>query len=109
MKGLNQQDSDLIDLIDESEGKFKQELNKLLLAAGKMGAHAIDIRADYLYSRVEGFECDSLKMVLCAKVLKERMQPDDKTLDERWDGDGRFLHIRFQLPRKSQQDDEQEE
>ena len=56
--------------------KFQKELNKLLIATEKMGGCAIEIRADYLYSRVEGYICDSRKMFICANVLRENMQEE---------------------------------
>lgn len=86
--------------MDNTAEAFRGELDKLLSAAEQMGACSIEIRADYLYSRVEGYYCDSGKMIICAAVMKDRMLPGDEILGEPSDGDGRFLEINFQLPRK---------
>lgn len=80
--------------------KFQKELNKLLIATEKMGGCAIEIRADYLYSRVEGYICDSRKMFICANVLRENMQKGDEILADPPDNDGRFLEVRFHIPRR---------
>jgi len=40
---------------------FKKELTNYLAKLEGIGARAVEIRTDYLYSRVEGFQCDSIK------------------------------------------------
>jgi len=81
---------------------FKKELKNFLNTAEKMGARAVEIRADYLYSRVEGqLLADTHKMSVCSGVMKENMEVGDKILNEPPDVDGRFLVIKYQLPRRS--------
>jgi hypothetical protein len=80
---------------------FEKELTEYLSTVEMLGAKSVEIRTDWLYSRVEGLTCDSVKMLLCMRVMKDHMLPDDEVLDEPDDFDGRFLEIRFQLPRKT--------
>ena len=39
-------------------------------------------------------------MLVCMRVMKDHMLSGDKVIDEPDDFDGRFLTIRFQLPRE---------
>lgn len=81
--------------------RFQKELNKLLVATEKMGGRAIEIRADYLYSRVEGYICDSQKMAICANVLRENVQKGDEILtDPPKKNDECYLKVRFHIPRR---------
>lgn len=79
---------------------FEQELTKYLAQVEKIGARSVDIRTDWLYNRTEGLTCDSVKMLLCMRVMKDQMLPGDEILDEPDDFDGRFLKVRFRLPRE---------
>lgn len=80
---------------------FKKELKNFLNTIEKMGARSVEIRADHLYSRVEGkLFVDTHKMSICSSVMKENMQAGDKILNEPPDVDGRFLVINYQLPRR---------
>ena len=51
-------------------------------------------------SRVEGLVADSIKMLVCMRVMKDHMLPSDEVIDEPDDFDVRFLEIKFQLPRE---------
>jgi hypothetical protein len=84
------------------QDNFRKELKTFLNTVEKMGARSVEIRADYLYGRVEGkLFVDTHKMSVCSGVMKENMQVGDKILKEPPDVDGRFLVINYQLPRRS--------
>jgi len=88
--------------MESIKDNFKKELKIFLNTVEKMGGQAVEIRADYLYSRVEGkLFVDTHKMSVCSGVLKENMQVGDKILNEPLDVDGRFLVVKYQLPRRS--------
>lgn len=80
--------------------KFQEELNKLLVATEKMGGRAIEIRADYLYSRVEGYIYNIHKMSICANVLRENVQNGDKILVDPPKNDEWSLKVKFHIPRR---------
>lgn len=85
-----------------TKDSFNKELNNFLNTAEKMGGRTVEIRADYLYSRVEGkLLVDTHKMLVCSSVMKEGMQEGDEIINEPPDIDGRFLVIKYQLPRIS--------
>ena len=88
------------DLIRASE-EFEKELTEYLAMVEKIGGREVEIRTDYLYSRTEGLQCDSAKMLLCMRVMKVHMLPGDEVIHEPDDFDGRFLKIRFRLPREA--------
>ena len=89
-------DDDLIRLYEI----FSKELTDYLALAEKTGGRSVEFQAAYLYSRVEGLLADSIKMLVCMRVMKDHMLPGDKVIEEPDDFDGRYLKIRFQLPRK---------
>jgi hypothetical protein len=80
---------------------FEKELSKYLALIEKMGARMVEMQTAILYRRVVGEECDTIKMLLCLRVMKDHMLPGDEIVDEPDDFDGRYLKVRFQLPRKS--------
>jgi hypothetical protein len=80
---------------------FEKEITNYLAKVEEIGGRALEIRTDYLYSRVEGFQCDSVKMLICMRVMKDLMLPGDEVIDEPDDFDGRFMTIKYQLPRKT--------
>jgi hypothetical protein len=83
------------------KNNFKKELKKFLNTIEKMGARSVELRADHLYSRVEGkLFVDTHKMSICSSVMRKSMQAGDKILNDPPDGDGRFLVIKYQLPRR---------
>ncbi len=87
--------------MESIKDNFQKELKNFLNTVEKMGAQSIEIRADYLYSRVEGkLFVDTNKMSVCSSVMKENMQVGDTILNEPPDVDGRFLVIKYQLPRR---------
>jgi hypothetical protein len=89
-------DDDLIRLYET----FSKELTDYLAVAEKTGGRSVEFQTAYLYSRVEGQIADSIKMLVCMRVMKDHMLPGDKVIEEPDDFDGRYLTIRFQLPRK---------
>jgi len=89
-------DDDLIRLYQT----FSKELSDYLTLAEKTGGRSVEFQTAYLYSRVEGLLADSNKMLVCMRVMKDHMLPGDKVIEEPDDFDGRYLKIRFRLPRK---------
>ncbi len=87
------------DLIRTYEA-FSKEMTDYLALAEKTGGRSVEFQTAYLYSRVEGLQADSIKMLVCMRVMKDHMLPGDKVIEEPDDFDGRYLRIRFQLPRK---------
>ncbi len=88
--------------MESIKGNFQKELKNFLNTVEKIGGRSLEIRADYLYGRVEGkLFVDTHKMSVCSGVMKENMQEDDKILNEPPDVDGRFLVIKYELPRRS--------
>ncbi len=79
---------------------FSKELTGYLALAEKTGGISVELQTAYLYTRVEGQIADSIKMLVCMLVMKDHMLPGDKVIEEPDDFDGRYLKIRFQLPRK---------
>ncbi|MFO7749383.1 MAG: hypothetical protein R6V54_04755 [Desulfobacteraceae bacterium] len=88
-------DDDLIRLYEN----FSKELTDYFALAEKTGGKSVDFQTAYLYNRVEGQIADSTKMLVCMRVMKDHMLPGDKVIEEPDDFDGRYLKIRFQLPR----------
>jgi len=68
--------------------------------AEKTGGRSVEFQTAYLYSRIEGQIADSIKMLVCMCVMKDHMLPGDEVIEEPDDFDGRYLKIRFELPRK---------
>ena len=89
-------DADLIRLYEA----FSKELINYLALVEKTGGRSVEFQTAFLYSRVEGQIADSIKMLVCMRVMKDHMLPGDKVLEEPDDFDGRYLKIRFQLPHK---------
>ncbi|KPA18350.1 hypothetical protein MHK_001432 [Candidatus Magnetomorum sp. HK-1] len=89
-------DDDLIRLYEA----FSKELTDYLALVEKTGGRSVEFQTAYLYSRVEGQIADTIKMLVCIRVMKDHMLPGDKVVEEPQDFDGRYLKIRFQLPRK---------
>lgn len=89
-------DDDLIRTYDT----FSKELTEYLALAEKTGGRSVEFQTAYLYTRVEGLDADSIKMLVCMRVMKDHMLPGDKVIEEPDDFDGRYLKIRFRLPRK---------
>lgn len=88
-------DDDLICLYEA----FSRELTNYLALAEKTGGRSVEFQTAFLYSRVEGQIADSIKMLVCMRVMKDHMLLCDKVIEEPDDFDGRYLKIRFQLPR----------
>jgi hypothetical protein len=79
---------------------FSRELTDYLALAEKTGGRSVELQTAYIYSRVEGQIADSIKMLVCMRVMKDHMLPGDRVIEEPDDFDGRYLMIQFQLPRK---------
>jgi len=89
-----------IEDLEQQYETFEKELSKYLGLVEKIGAKEIKMQTAHLYRRVVGEECDTVKMLLCMRVMKDHMLPGDEIVDEPDDFDGRYLKIRFLLPRK---------
>ncbi len=92
-------DSPKDDLLRQYE-KFSKELTDYFALAEKTGGRSVEFQTAFLYSRVEGPQPDSAKMLVCMRVMKDHMLPGDKVIEEPDDFDGRYLKIRFRLPRQ---------
>lgn len=79
---------------------FDRELTNYLALAEKTGGRSVEFQTAFLYGRVEGQKVDSIKMLVCMRVMKDHMLPGDKVIEESDDFDSRYLKIRYQLPRK---------
>jgi hypothetical protein len=75
---------------------LKNELNRLLMAAQKMGASAIEIESGYLYNRISN-HLDESAMEVCYNVMQENMKDGDKLLKKL--AKRYLISIRYQLPR----------
>ena len=87
--------------LEQQYKAFEKELSKYLALIEKMGASRVEMQTAHLYRRVVGEEYDTVKMLLCMRVMKDRMLSGDEIVDEPDDFDGRYLKVRFHLPRKS--------
>jgi hypothetical protein len=75
---------------------LRGELNRLLIAAQKMGASAIEIESGYLYSRISN-HFDENAMEVCYNVMRESMKGGDKLVKK--SAKRRSISIRYKLPR----------
>ena len=80
--------------------RFSKELTDYLTSTERTGGRSVEFQTAYLYSRVEGKVVDSIKMLVCMRVMKDHMLPGDKVIEEPDDFDGRYLKICFKLPRQ---------
>ena len=99
--GINKVNETSEDVLIRTSETFEKELTEYLAKVEKLGGKAVEIRTDYLYSRTEGLRCDSIKMLICMSVMKDHMLPGDEVINEPDYFDGRFLTIRFRLPRET--------
>ncbi|MBT8368917.1 MAG: hypothetical protein KJP23_29850 [Deltaproteobacteria bacterium] len=76
---------------------LQSELNRLLIAAQKMGASAIEIESGYLYSRISN-HIDENAMEVCCNVMQENMKGGDKLL-KKLAKTRHSISIKYKLPR----------
>ncbi len=93
--------TETIDDLQEQYEAFENELSEYMGIIEKMGASSVEMQTANLYERVFGEKCDTIKMLLAMRVMKDRMLPGDEIVDEPDDFDGRYLKIRFIFPRKA--------
>lgn len=87
--------------IRDTEKKFHDQLEKILVNGEKMGANAVSLYAGTLYRQVEGDDAiDYLKLVLCTSIMRQFLQTGDKILNEPKDDDIRYFQIDYKFPRK---------
>ena len=79
-----------------TENDLQSELNRLLIAAQKMGASAIEIESGYLYSRISN-HLDENAMEVCCNVMQENMKGGDKLVKKL--AKRPSISIKYKLPR----------
>jgi hypothetical protein len=75
---------------------LQSELNRLLTAAQKMGASAIEIESGHLYNRVSNY-LDEKAMEVCRNVMQENMKDGDKLIKKL--AKRQSITIRYKMPR----------
>ena len=75
---------------------LQSELNRLLMAAQKMGASAIEIESGYLYGRISN-HFDENAMEVCCNVMQENMKGGDKLIKK--SAKRHSISIMYKLPR----------